>query len=146
LYFGKNDVGKYDVFIEQRNMTDPENMVATLAHEFAHIKILGEKRLDINDESLTDLTPVVFGLGIFNANASFKFFQGSDGWGHNSVGYLKQQEWGYALALYAYYREERSPEWVKYLSKNIQADFRKSEAYIYANQDKVFMEEYKGRC
>lgn len=145
LYFGKNDAGKYDVFIEKRNMTDPENMVATLAHEFAHIKILGEKRLDVNDESLTDLTPVVFGLGIFNANASFKFYQSSDGWGHNSTGYLKQQEWGYALALYAYYREDKSPEWVKFLSKNIQSDFRKSEAYIYANQDKVFMEEYNGR-
>lgn len=146
LYFDKNKNGKYDIFIEQQNLSQPENLVATLAHEFAHIKILGEKRLDFNDEFLTDLTPVLFGLGIFNANASFRFFQSSDGWGHNSIGYLKQKEWGYALALYAYYREEKSPEWVKHLTKNIQSDFRKSEAYIYDNQDKVFMEEYKGGC
>jgi hypothetical protein len=39
LYFDKNEEGKYDIFIEQRNLTDPEAMVATLAHEFAHIKI-----------------------------------------------------------------------------------------------------------
>lgn len=144
LYFGKNDQGKYDVLIEKRNLTEPENMVATLAHEFAHIKILGENRLDFNDELLTDLTTVIFGLGIFNANSCFRFYQGYDGWSHNSAGYLKQQEWGYALALYAYYRQEKSPEWVKYLNKNLQADFKKSEAFIYANQDKVFMEEYNG--
>jgi hypothetical protein len=143
LYFGRNAKGNYDIFIEKRNLTAPENLVATLAHEFAHIKILGENRLDFNDESLTDLTPVIFGLGIFNANASFRFYQGYDGWAHNSVGYLKQQEWGYALALYAYYREEKSPDWTKYLTKNIQSDFKKSEAFIYANQDKVFREEYK---
>lgn len=146
LYFDKNKDGKYDIFIEQQNLLQPENLVATIAHEFAHIKLLGEKRLDYNDELLTDLTTVVFGLGIFNANSSFNFYQGYDGWGHNSVGYLKQKEWGYALALYAYYREDKSPGWVKYLSKNLQSDFKKSNAYIHANQDKVFMEEYKGGC
>jgi hypothetical protein len=146
MYFGKNKEGRYDIFIEQQNLSQPENLVATLAHEFAHIKILGEKRLDFNDEFLTDITPVVFGLGIFNANASFRFYQGYDGWGHNSVGYLKQQEWGYALALYSFYRQEKSPDWVKHITKNVQNDFKKSEAFIYANQDKVFMEEYKGGC
>lgn len=146
LYFDKNEEGKYDIFIEQKNLSEPENLVAVLAHEFAHIKLLGEKRLDFNDEYLTDLTPVVLGLGIFNANASFRFYQGYDGWGHNSVGYLKQQEWGYALALYAFYRQQQSPAWAKHLTKNLQSDFRKSGAFIYANQDRVFIEEYKGGC
>jgi hypothetical protein len=146
LYFGRNKEDMYDIFIEQKNLLNPEGLVATIAHEFSHIKILGEKRLDFNDEDLTDLTPVIFGLGIFNANSSFKFYQGYDGWGHKTIGYLKQREWGYALALYAFYREEKSPSWVKYLTKNIQSDFKKSEAFIYDNQDKVFMEEYKGGC
>src|SRR5215831_302279 len=56
LYFGKNDDGKYDILIEKKNLDDPENLVATIAHEFSHIKILGEKRLDANYEDLTDLT------------------------------------------------------------------------------------------
>ena len=62
LYLGKNQDGKYDIFIEESNLKDPEGLVAVIAHEFSHIKILGEKRLDFNDESLTDLTTVVFGL------------------------------------------------------------------------------------
>ncbi|MEO6540778.1 MAG: hypothetical protein ABIN74_07315, partial [Ferruginibacter sp.] len=81
LYFGKNEQGKYDVFIEKTNLSDPENLAATLAHEFAHIKLLGEERIEFNDESLTDLTPVIFGLGIFNANAAFKEHKSYDGYG-----------------------------------------------------------------
>lgn len=144
LYFDKNEQGKYEMFIEKRNLSDPENLVATVAHEFAHIKLLGEKRLDFNDEELTDLTPVVFGLGIFNANSSFKEHKTYDGYGHNSIGYLKQKEWGYALALYAYFREEENPDWIKYLTPNIKSDFKKSIDYINANTDKVFQEPYKG--
>lgn len=44
LYFDKNEQGKYDILIEKKNLTDPENLTATLAHEFSHIKILGEKK------------------------------------------------------------------------------------------------------
>ena len=143
LYFGKNESGKYDIMIEKKTLSDPENLVATLAHEFAHIKILGEERLEFNDEELTDLAPVVFGLGIFNANSSFKEQKSYDSYGHNSIGYLKQREWGYALALYAYFRKEENPDWVRFLTPNLKSDFKKSINYINLNADKVFKEEYK---
>lgn len=144
LYFDKNEGGKYDVFIEKGNLRDGENLVATLAHEFSHIKILGENRLDFNDEYLTDLTPVVFGLGIFNANSSFKEHKSFEGYGYNSLGYLKQREWGYALALYSFFREDENPDWIKFLRPNLRYDFRKSMDFINANTDKVFMEKYDG--
>src|SRR5687767_7426812 len=130
LYFDKDDSGKYDILIEENNLKDPEALVAILAHEFSHIKLLGENRVDLNDESLTDLSTVIFGFGIFNANCSFKEYKSSYAFGHKSIGYFKQQEWGYALALYAHFREEESPEWLKYLSINIKSDFKKSQAYI----------------
>ncbi len=142
-YFGRNENNKYDVFIEENNLDHPEKMVATLAHEFAHIKLLGEERLADNDEHLTDLATVLFGIGVFNANSSFKEFSTTNTSGHYRLGYLRQQEWGYALALYAYYREEKMPQWAKHLSPNIQSDFKKSHEYIYANTDKIFQEEYK---
>jgi hypothetical protein len=144
LFFDKDEQGRYDIMIERKNLGDPQNLVATLAHEFSHIKLLGEKRLDFNDEYLTDLVPVVFGLGIFNANAAFKEHKSFDSYGHNSIGYLKQKEWGYALALYAFFRNELTPDWVKYLTPNIKADFGKSMDFIRNNTDKVFMEEYTG--
>jgi hypothetical protein len=144
LYFDKNENGKYDIFIEERGLMDPEVLAATLSHEFSHIKLLGEQRIAENDELLTDLFTVVFGFGIFNANASFKELKSFDTRGHYSIGYLKQQEWGYALALYAHFREEENPGWVKYLSPNIRSDFKKSQSYIFANMDKVFWEDYQG--
>jgi hypothetical protein len=142
LFLDKNESGKYEIFIEKKNLNDPENLVATLAHEFAHIKLLGEKRLEFNDESLTDLTPVVFGLGVFNANASFKEHKSFESYGHNSIGYLKQREWGYALALYSYYRQEDNPDWINMLTPNIKSDFKKCMNFIIKNR--VFREIYKG--
>ena len=144
LYFDKNENGKFDILIEKKNLSDPENLVATIAHEFSHIKLLGEERLDFNDEELTDLTPVVFGLGIFNANAAFKEHRSYDSYSHNSIGYLKQREWGYALALYAYFRKEENPPWLKHLTPNIQSDVKKSMNFINDNKDSVFIEEYNG--
>lgn len=143
IYFDKDENGKYDILIEKRNLTDPENMVATLAHEFAHVKLLGEGRLETNDEFLTDLTPVVFGLGIFNANSSYKEWRSFDSYGHNTTGYLKQREWGYALALYAHFRKEANIDWLKYLTSNLKSDFTKSISYINENPDKIFKEDYK---
>jgi len=142
LYFDKNEDGKYDVFVEKNNLGNPESMIAVLAHEFSHIKLLGEKRLDLNDEYITDLTPAVFGLGIFNANASFAEIKTFDIYGHNTLGYLKQREWGYALALYSYFKAEENPEWIKYLTPNLRSDFHKSMDFMYANQDRIFMEDY----
>jgi len=143
LYFGKNESGRYDVLIEKKNLIDPTNLVATLAHEFSHIKLLGEQRIHENDEYLTDLTVVIFGLGIFNANAAFKEHRSFDSYGYNSTGYLRQREWGYALALYAYFRREENSDWVKYLTPNVKSDFKKSTVFINRNQDRVFKEKFQ---
>jgi len=142
LYFGKNETGKFDVFIEKNNLLDPEKLVATIAHEFAHIKLLGEKQVPFNDESLTDLTTVIFGIGVFNANCAFREIKNIYVRGHSTLGYLKQREWGYALALYAYFKQENNPGWVNHLTPNIRSDFKKSTAFIYANPDKIFKEKY----
>ncbi|OQP51058.1 hypothetical protein A4H97_04390 [Niastella yeongjuensis] len=142
LYFGKNESGKFDVFIEKNNLSDPEKLVATIAHEFAHIKLLDEKQVPFNDESLTDLTTVLFGIGIFNANCAFREIKNFSVRGHSTLGYLKQREWGYALALYAYFRQENNPGWINHLTPNIRSDFKKSTAFIYANPDKIFREQY----
>ena len=123
-------------------MTDPENLVATLAHEFAHIKLLGENRIDNNDEYLTDLLTVVFGFGIFNANTAFREHKSHHSFGYNTSGYLKQPQWGYALALYIYFKEEDNPEWIKFLTPNIRSDIRRSLDFIYTNPDVIFKTDH----
>src|SRR5215475_8756294 len=54
----------------------PMSLVATIAHEFGHHRLIGEGRLDPDrrdGEPLTDLTSVFFGFGIFSANAAMEF-------------------------------------------------------------------------
>jgi hypothetical protein len=137
FYSGKDEKGGFNIAIERTILRDPEKLIATLAHELSHIKLLGEKRLKINDEYLTDLTTVFFGLGIFTANSSFKFYTQPDRWGYSKQGYLTQQEWGYALALFSHKRKELNPDWVKYLTPNIRGDFKKGRLFIENNLDKI---------
>jgi len=98
--------------------------------ELSHIKLLGEERLLENDEQLTDINTVVFGLGIFNANAAFSTFQNFRSSGWRKLGYLTQMDWGYVLALFARLRGDNDPEWAKHLCKNVQSDFTKSSRYL----------------
>ena len=138
LYLGKDEDGKYIVALEEKKLKDPVGIVATLAHELSHIKLLGEDRMEINDEHLTDMTTIVFGLGVFNANMAFREFKGFNKYGWSRSGYLSQMQWGYALALFAHIREEEDPEWSRFLSTNVKADFKKSTGFIQNNPEKIF--------
>jgi hypothetical protein len=58
LYGGKGADGKFSIAIEINQLKEPDKLIATLAHEIAHIRILGDGRLKENDEYLTDLVTV----------------------------------------------------------------------------------------
>jgi hypothetical protein len=66
-------------------------------------------REEADMEPLNDLLIVFLGFGIFTANAAFRFetVSGgkSHGWSARRLGYLSQEQFGYALALFAYERE-----------------------------------------
>lgn len=136
--------GKYQISIDRALLKQPDALIATLAHELAHVKLLVEKQLEVNDELLTDFTTVFFGCGIFCANAAFQYFQEVDRWGYNNFGYLKVDEWGYALALFAFKRNESSPEWKRHLSKSVEKEFEKSLEYMRNNRSDIFVFEDEG--
>ena len=138
LYYGKNKNGKYEIALDEALLENPLNLIATIGHELSHVKLLGEKEMDYTDEMLTDFTTVFFGLGIINANCCFEFIQQSDRWGYNKLGYLRYDEWAYSLALFAFAREEDSPEWKKYLGKTILKEFDKSLNYMISNEVEIF--------
>ena len=129
-YMGRQDDGKFHIALKEQNLREPEYMVATLAHELSHIKLLGEERLLENDEQVTDLNTIIFGLGIFNANAAFASYQDFRSHGWRKLGYLTQMDWGYALALFARIRGENDPDWTKHLCRNVKSDFVKSYRYL----------------
>jgi hypothetical protein len=53
--------GKYVISLEKQQADEPANLIATVAHELAHVRLLGEERLDPDyedGETLTDLATV----------------------------------------------------------------------------------------
>lgn len=132
--------GKYTISLNMDQAGNPEMMVATIAHELGHVILLGEGRLDEDfegHEPLTDLLTVAYGFGVFSANSSFVFEQWTNaqfqGWRAGGAGYLTEEAYGYALALFAHFRSERKPAWSKYLKTNVKAYFKRSARYLEKN-------------
>jgi hypothetical protein len=134
--------GKHGISLDTAQASNPETLVATIAHELGHVILLGEDRLDPDyqdHEPMTDLVTVFYGLGIFNANSSFVFEQWTNsqyqGWRAGGSGYLSEEMFGYALALFAFLRGEQKPDWAGYLKTNVRAYFKSALKYLNATGD-----------
>lgn len=139
LYKGKDEEGNYHVDLLDNIYGDVEKVVAVLAHEFAHIKLLGEERMQENSEELTDMVTLIYGFGIFNSNVVFKLTGDhiERSWTSSSTGYLSQADWGYLFALYQYVSGNTAPDWLNYLNKTIAKDAELAYAFIVSNPEKV---------
>lgn len=121
------------VTITESQLSTPVSLIATIAHEFAHVRLLGEKRMDRTRpdmEQMTDLAVVFFGFGIFTANAAFDFSQSATGWRRSELGYLGEAMAGFALAVYATSRGETEPVWAADLDVNPHDYMRRSLKYL----------------
>lgn len=137
--------GKEIVSIEVSNLKDPQKLAATIAHELAHVRLIGEGRITNKEEDhepLTDLATVFFGLGIFNANSSFHFNQwhesGWSGWKASTLGYLNEPMFGYALGLWTTVRNEENPAWMKHLRLNLRTFMKQTIRYLKQNRPQGF--------
>jgi len=111
----------------------PETMVATMAHEVAHVLLLGDGRIPRElerMEPLTDLMTVFSGFGILSANSAFVHKSGSGGWSVSRSGYLSPREYGYSLAVFAWTRGEHNLSWEKELTIHVRPFLRDSLAYF----------------
>lgn len=121
--------------------------VATMAHELAHVHLIGGGHVNPerdDHEPLTDLATVFFGLGVFNANCVISDVQwsadGWSGWAVGKHGYLPEEVFGYAFAVYAWQRQERKPDWARYLRPNVRHVFKQGLKYLNAQQPTAFDE------
>lgn len=125
-------------------LADPVALVAVLAHELAHdlLRSRGLLETDFDAEWVTDLLPVFLGLGVFTANATLREKSEHSGhiswWSIRRRGYLNSCVIGYALALFAWLREERNPEWAKFLRLDAAHTFAAGLRYLEATGDSLF--------
>jgi len=129
------------ISINEDQVKDPMSLVATLAHELGHIILLRPglvARGDPDMEPLNDLLTVYLGFGIFAANSAFRFEQHQDntsqGWSARRLGYLSEEDFGYALARFAFERQEVKPAWRSFLATNVKSYMRRSSAWMVENK------------
>jgi len=145
--------GRAVVSLDLAEAADPVVLLAIVAHELCHVRLLGEKRItaDRKDhERLTDLLTVFFGFGIFSTNAAMRFdrragkawivpqgefddrtlnaARGNDG--YHRLGYLSSAEFGYALGCYAWLRREADPGWSRFVNPGPLTVMRQSLSFL----------------
>jgi hypothetical protein len=126
------------IYIEREQLKNTISLIATISHELAHEILLGENRIEENDEFLTDLTAIVYGFGIFVGNSKFNFTQKSTNfgseWSSSSLGYLPEPIIAYAMAWLSIERNENI-EYTKYLNKSMKKYFDQSFEYINSKKE-----------
>lgn len=135
----RKEGGKSVIRINRGQLKNPESLIATISHELAHEKLLGENRIIENDEYLTDLTAIVFGFGVFIANAKFQFSSGMKsgfGWQMQSQGYLPEQVTAYAMASLALKKKETAYPYQTYLDTSVATYFEDSLAFLGSEENK----------
>ncbi len=95
-------------------LDEPQDFVATMAHEVSHALLFGTARTPPPGgedawEPATDLCAHYLGFGVFAANTSVRLrkfqTQGSQGWQVSRVGYLDEATHCYALAVFLALRD-----------------------------------------
>lgn len=132
--------GKNVIAILNSDLDDPMDLVATIAHELAHLRLIEARRStghDQDHEPLADLATVFFGLGIFTANSTCRFKQWHRGrprdWKMDCPGFLTEQGFGYALGLWTIIRNQENPPWERHLRPDVRTYLRQAIRYLIAN-------------
>ncbi|MET2984609.1 hypothetical protein [Aureibaculum conchae] len=142
----KSTAGTYEmkdneivISLERQQLKDPISLIATISHELSHQILLGENRIEENDEYLTDLTAINYGFGIFIGNSRFKFSQylsnSEFGWQSSTQGYLPEQIIAYAMAWLSIERNE-GINYSKFLKPSLKKYFEQSYKYLTTQLDK----------
>ena len=133
------------IALTECQLADPDGLVAFLSRELARGLLVGRGLLqdDPDADWLTDLLPVYLGFGVFAVNAALRQREaGSHGrHGHctgRRNGGLSSCMIAYALALFAWAREQRSPEWGKFLHPGAADMLAAGLRYLHATEDSLF--------
>ncbi|HEV3448808.1 MAG TPA: pentapeptide repeat-containing protein, partial [Gemmataceae bacterium] len=112
-----------------------------MAHELAHVHLLGHGRVSSDEEDhelLTDLLTVFLGFGVIGGNAVIREAYWNtailSGWNMSRQGYMSMPMYGYALAWFARARGEEKPPWAKHLRADVRSAFKKARRFLKVSE------------
>lgn len=122
-------------------LNDPQDTIAVFAHELAHDLLLGAGSAPPGgpdmEEPATDLAAAHMGFGLFGANTAFEFKQFTDfdrqGWASSRRGYLTENHWGFAIALFMALRSIDHGVINGYLKSHLITVVRRARKHLDAN-------------
>jgi hypothetical protein len=135
---------KFIIRISRTELGEPMGLVGTMAHELAHVRLLGEGRImreEFDNELLTDLTTVAFGLGIFLANTPRNWRSDLKTWPDSDLNrpeYMSPPMFGHALAHVAWHQGEEWPEWAAHLNWSVRGELKQALRYLQKTGDSWF--------
>ncbi|MBC7783602.1 MAG: hypothetical protein H7144_07160 [Burkholderiales bacterium] len=127
---------KHVIRLDEDKSEDPMTVVSTLSHELAHLRLMGEARIDPmrwDNELLTDLCSIFFGFGIFRLNRPAYSVPTDAVWpgtGIRRPEYMTVAMSAYALATITSLRFEERPAWARYLKGAAKSEFRASMKWV----------------
>lgn len=136
--------GRVVIHIESSQLCNVLGLVGTMAHELAHLRLMGERRVfgsEYDNELLTDLTVVFHGLGIFLGNHPRNWESLNSTWPGTKLvrpEYMTVPMFAYALAHAAWHRDEQKSAWAKFLSFDVAPNFRQGVRFLNRTGDSAF--------
>lgn len=131
---------RFNIQLAKSNLDNPQLLVSVIAHELAHVKLLGGNFMNVNDaqmEPLTDLASIFFGFGVFVANS----VQTQSIYWMSRSGYLPDQLISYANALICYITEYDANNYNTVLNSNTKELFKKDYGFLSKTNDTTVTKE-----
>ena len=136
--------GRERIQVSPAQFLAPTQLIGTMAHELAHLRLLGDGRLDgavLDNELLTDLCALHHGFGIFLANGPTAWVSQLPRWPGTNVlkpEYMPAPYYGWALAHQAWLRGEHKPEWFAHVRGDSLTCAREGLKYLGKSLDSAF--------
>lgn len=136
--------GRTVIHIETTELMNLANLVGTMAHELAHLRLMGENRVtgdEYDNELLTDLTAVFHGFGIFLGNCPRNWEGQYSTWPGTALRrpeYMSLPMFAYALAHAGWCRGQTKPEWTPFLSLAMRSCLKQGLRYLKETGDSTF--------
>lgn len=120
---------RFRIQLAKSNLDNPELLVSVLAHELAHVKLLGGNLVNRNDsdmEPLTDLASIFFGFGVFFANS----VETTNIYWMSRTGYLPNQLISYTNALICYIIDHDATKYSPLFNSNTKDLFKQDSDFL----------------
>lgn len=125
---------RFKIQLAKSNLDNPQLLVSVIAHELAHVKLLGGNYINRDDadmEALTDLASIYFGFGVFVANSVHT----KDIYWISRSGYLPSQLISYTNALICFITKHEVNNYIKVLNGNTIDLFKKDYEFLSNTND-----------